>query len=237
MKIFFIFALMAISVSLNAQTVILNQNDTTLSVEYRNGVQWAYREHNNLVLGVANVITKDDYGKYYQIHIYIKNLGETAILFQPEKITSLLVTKKDKEKTLVVYTYEQYMRKIERKQELEMALSGFAVGMNAAMAGNRTAHVSGWAPKTGFYSGTVHYYDYGAATAAQIAGYSYLDNLERDFNSDQVIKSQGYLRITSVRPGEEIVGYINIKKKKGKILKLFIPIENYKYFFNWKLDK
>lgn len=237
MKYIFLFFFSVLSLYSDAQTFIHDDSDTTLIVEYRNGLQWAYREHNNLIIDVSNVAIKDEYGKYYQLNIYIKNIGDRTILFQPENITSNLILKNNKEKPLLVYTYDSYMRRIERKQEIEQILSSFAIGLNAGMAGYKTANVSGWNYKTGFYSGTINYYDYGAAAAAQIQGYSYISDLERKHNGDQVIKSQGYLRITSIRPGEEIFGHINIKKKKGKSMTVNIPIGNYIYNYNWNLQK
>ena len=38
---------------------------------------------------------KDDYGKYYHLDIFIKNLSETPIVFQPDSVHSNLLTKKD----------------------------------------------------------------------------------------------------------------------------------------------
>jgi len=54
---------------------------------------------------------------------------------------------------------------------------------------------------------------------------------------DREIKRQGYLKKTTVHPNEGIIGYMNIKRKKGKILTINIPINGYVYSFDWDVSK
>lgn len=131
MKKILISALIAISCSVQAQDFLAAENDTTVLTEYNDGRLWAYRQIGDYVVGMTNYVGKDDYGKNYQILIFIKNLGETSALFDPSLVTSTLVDKQGESKDMKVYTYERYMKKVKNQQAWAMALAGFAAGLNA----------------------------------------------------------------------------------------------------------
>lgn len=81
------------SCSVKAQEFLAFENDTTVLTEYNDGRLWAYRQIGDFVVGMTNYVEKDDYGKNYQILIFIKNLGEHSVLFDPSLVTSTLVDK------------------------------------------------------------------------------------------------------------------------------------------------
>ena len=83
-----------LSTTCKAQTFIYPQNDSILT-EYNDGKFWAYLNKNDFVVGLSCFEEKDDYGKYYHLDIFIKNLSETPIVFQPDSVHSNLLTKKD----------------------------------------------------------------------------------------------------------------------------------------------
>lgn len=224
------------SVQSFSQSFIHNEKDTTLTVEYRRGMQWAYREHNNILIGVSNIAIKDRYGKFFQLYVYIKNLDTKSILFQPENAIATVTNKKGKEKNLFVYTYDDYIKKMERKKKTALALGSIAVELAAGMAGHKTAYVSGWSPGTGLYHGTVSYYDSNAVQNTYMKGEEELSNAEYSYNSDQVLNTRDYLRITTIRPGEEFQGHINIKREKGNTMKVILPVGKYKYVYYWDLQ-
>lgn len=108
-----------------AQTFIYPQNDSILT-EYNDGKFWAYLNKNDFVVGLSCFEEKDDYGKYYHLDIFIKNLSETPIVFQPDSVHSNLLTKKDDTLKLEVYTneYSYFALKILRYLEtLQFSLS------------------------------------------------------------------------------------------------------------------
>ena len=112
-----------------AQTFIYPQNDSILT-EYNDGKFWAYLNKNDFVVGLSCFEEKDDYGKYYHLDIFIKNLSETPIVFQPDSVHSNLLTKKDDTLKLEVYTNEEYQKKIKRSQAWAMALYGISAHLN-----------------------------------------------------------------------------------------------------------
>ena len=93
MRAFCTFFILSIMASIQAQTLIKEEADTTVLSEYYDGQLWAYRQIGDFVVGMTNNEEKDYYGKYYQISISIKNLGTSAVVFSPEDITSTLYNK------------------------------------------------------------------------------------------------------------------------------------------------
>ena len=122
-----------------AQTFV-DENDSTVITEYNDGKLWVYRQTNDAVVGLTCYEEKDDYGKYYQVNVFIQNLGHSSFTFYPDSISSCLLTKKNKNIELEVYTNEEYQKKIKRSQAWAMALYGFSAGLNAGTAGRSTSY-------------------------------------------------------------------------------------------------
>ena len=87
--------------------------------EYRDGKTWPYYTKNGIMVAMTNDLVKD-YGKWYQISLIISNHSIAPIDFDPEKITSTLIDKKGREVVLEVYSSDQYMRKVRRRQNWNM---------------------------------------------------------------------------------------------------------------------
>ena len=92
---------------IKAQTFIKAENDTTVMSEYNDGRLWAYRQIGDFVVGMTNYEEKDDYGKYYQIMVFIKNMGDTPVTFDPEQVTSVLYTIYKEIILMDVYSYDK----------------------------------------------------------------------------------------------------------------------------------
>ena len=237
MRYFFILFLLCLFSTLKAQTFVKAENDSTVMSEYNDGKIWAYRQIEDCVVGMTNYEAKDDYGKYYQIAIFIKNLGESSITFDPDKVTSLLTTKAGDTHDLQVYTYDEYMKKVKNAQALSMALLGFSAGMNAGMAGYQTTYTTTYGAGRMPYTQVHTTYNYAAASAANMAATAQMMTLSKLMADDRNMKSQGYLKITTVHPGEGIIGYMNIKRKKGQMMTVDIPVGDCVYSFEWDVTK
>ena len=225
----------------NAQTFTIANNDTTVWTEYYEGRIWAYRKIDNFVVGMTNYKEKDDYGRYYQIAIFIKNLGETSVTFAPEKVTSTLYIKRNnKHRTacrLEVYTYEQYMKKVKKSQAWSMAILGASAGLNAGLAGYQTTYTTSYIPGGMPYTQVHNTYNYAAASAANMAATTQMITLGKLMENDLTVKSQGYLKKNTIYPDEVIVGYMNIKQKKGHTMIVNIPINGRTFSFEWDLTR
>lgn len=228
----FIFMLCLAS-SLKAQIIVKADNDTTVMSEYNDGRIWAYRHIGDFVVGMTNYEAEDDYGKYYQIAIFIKNLGESSITFDPDKVTSSLYTKRGDTLDLQVYTYDEYMKKVKNAQAWSMAFLGFSAGMNAGMAGYQTTHTTTYRAGGLPYTQVHTTYNHAAVSAANMAATTQMMTLSKLMSDDRNTKSQGYLKITTVHPGEGIIGYMNIKRKKGEMMTVNIPVSEQVFSFDW----
>ena len=237
MKKYLIALLLGITISVNAQEFIAAENDTTVMSEYNDGRLWAYRQISDFVVGMTNYEEKDDYGKYYQIAIFIKNLGDTPVTFEPEQITSVLYRRNNVTIPLNVYSYDDYMKKVKNAQALSMALLGFSAGLNAGMAGYQTTYTTTYGANHMPYTQVHTTYNYAAASAANMAATTQIMTLSKLMADDRNTKSQGYLKITTIHPNEGIIGYINIKRKKGQLMTVNIPVGGQVYSFDWDVTK
>lgn len=203
MKKYLIALLLGITISVNAQEFIAAENDTTVMSEYNDGRLWAYRQISDFVVGMTNYEEKDDYGKYYQIAIFIKNLGDTPVTFEPEQITSVLYRRNNVTIPLNVYSYDDYMKKVKNAQALSMALLGFSAGLNAGMAGYQTTYTTTYGANHMPYTQVHTTYNYAAASAANMAATTQIMTLSKLMADDRNTKSQGYLKIPLSIPMKE----------------------------------
>lgn len=54
---------------------------------------------------------------------------------------------------------------------------------------------------------------------------------------DKKAKEQGYLKLNTIHAGEAIIGYMNIKRKRGCSMIVNIPINGKIYSFEWDVAK
>ncbi len=236
-KTYLILLLLAWTIACQAQTFIQAGNDTTVITEYNDGRLWAYRDVGDVVVGLTSYEAKDDYGKYYQINIFIHNHGDTSFLFDPATVLSFLTTKAGDTLQLQVYTNEMFQQKIKRSQSWAMALYGLSAGLNAGTAGYSTSYSTSYSPNGYAYTTITQHYNANAAYQANIAASYQIQTLGKMMENDYAVKEQGYLKMNTVHPDESIVGYMNIKRKKGCVLTVSIPVNGHVYSFDWDVRK
>lgn len=232
-------------------------------VEYKDGKAWSYYNKNGIMVSLTNNKVRD-YGKYFQIPVIITNNSMYPIDFNPDNTTATLTDKKGIERVLKVYSAEEYMKKVKRIQNWDMALTGFSEGLAAANAGysSSTTNTS-YSDKTvskgkasaygsggsayGKYSGktssqgqsssTTTSYDGAAAYQARIIADERVAAYENALLSERAAKDEGYLKRTTIYPGETISGYIHIERKKGVSMDVVIDVNGVKYSFPWDISK
>ena len=231
-------------------------------VEYKDGEAWPYYINDGILIAMTNTET-NDYGKYYRIYINLTNNSFYPIEFDPSTSVAILTDKKGKDIALEIQTAQQYDKRIRRTQMWEEALVGFANGLAAANAGYSTStttssysggsssygHASAYGSggyAYGSYSGHSNYYGsststtrtYDAAAAYQaqmIASQNMAAFSESNFQVRQA-RNEGYLKRTTINPGESISGYFNIKRKKGETLMITLNIAGAEYQFPWNVQ-
>lgn len=236
MKAICMSTLLFLTVLCQAQSFIDTENDSTIMTEYNDGKFWVYRNVNNFVVGLTCHEEKNDYGKYYQVHIFIRNLSDKAIVFCPEKISAYLQRKRDTLE-LEVYTNEEFQEKIKRSQTWAMVLYGISAGINAGTAGYTTSYGTTYSSNGYVYPTVTQCYDANAAFQANMAATNYLITLGQKMDNDRSIKEQGYLKKTTIYPNEAVVGYMNIKRGRGEELIINVTINEYLYSFKWDVSR
>lgn len=236
-------------------------------VDYRGGVAWPYYTKNGIMVAMTNTPVKD-YGKWFQISLIIANHSVVPIEFDPEKITSSLEKANGQIIALSVWSSDRYMRKVRRRQNFAMALTGIFEGLAAVGAGYSTSTTqtnttyNGYSNSYGnayaFGSGGYAYgsyngygsyhgnisttsttvtYDAAAAYQAQVMASNRMAEMESSMLQEQAIKQEGYLKRTTIYPGDAISGYVNIKRASGSLVTVWVDINGAKYEFPWDISK
>lgn len=52
-----------------------------------------------------------------------------------------------------------------------------------------------------------------------------------------ILNHKGILKKTTIHPNEGILGYMNIKRKKGSSMTVYIPVDVNTYSFVWDITK
>lgn len=237
MKFILAFVLMCLPAWVGGQTFLRNDNDTSVVTEYLDGKLWAYSNNGGLIVGMTNEEISDDYGRYYQIGIIINNQRDTSVIFNPEDVYSSLVKKNGDTIALDVYTDEEYQKKIKKSQMWAMVLTGISNGLSSGQSGYSTSTTSTVGANGSIYFTTTTHYNANAAAQAQSVANQRMMSLGRLFEEDRNIRRQGYLKKNTIHPGETICGYMNIKRKKGKLMVVDIDICGCNYCFAWDVGK
>lgn len=232
---------------------------------HQNGDTWDYYMKNGLCVMVNASINKD-YGKYFTLYIILTNNSVQPITFNPALITAYK-KKKDKTESLNVLKSDEYMAKVNRRQNWNMFFNalnesmaankagysasstqtnssysgaavsgtvGAAVGTNGAAIGGAVG-VSGYAGSSSTSSTTITY-NGAAAYQAELIANGRIADYNNQMLQERNIKDAGYLKTTTVNPGETISGYVNIQYKKGDELSVNIPINSVVYPFIWTIN-
>ena len=96
---------------------------------------------------------------------------------------------------------------------------------------NGTTNYSGLSSTTS----TTTSYDAFAAYQAQIIASNRLASLEDAMWQERVRRYDGYLKRTTIRPGETVSGYLYILRDKGESMRLIVDLYGAKYEFKWSL--
>lgn len=211
-------------------------NINEMKSDYKDGVAWPYYIKNGLIVATHNTILKD-YGKWYQISIIISNHSMYPILFDPKNISSTLIKNNGENEELHVWSSDKYLKKVRRKQNWNMAMAGLASGLASYNAGYSSSSTNSYSTYGGYSTSQTLTYNSTEAYQQRLIESNRLANYENTLLNDRAIKQQGYLKKTTVYPGETISGYVNIKRTKGKSMEVTIDINGAKYIFPWNLSK
>lgn len=231
-----------------------------MKTKYIKGEKYYYFDNKNGLYISTVVDAIKQYGKYYRVCIFLFNNSNESFTFDPTLVTAsgkfYKKTKKngktpyhsikarrnekgeftydpstEKIKDIRVWTYKDYMNKVEERQDWDKALMEFAQGISTSNAGYSVSYTqtnNTFAPNISFSSAT-----YNAAEAAIVKEMSankistYAASLESE---SQNIKDN-YMQVTTLDPQEEAAGYILLNKDEPVIIDLSIPVNGVVYTF------
>ena len=113
----------------------------------------------------------------------------------------------------------------------------FSAGLNAGSAGYSTSYSTTYSPNGYAYTTMTTHYNPNAAYQANLVANAQIATYGKLMADERVTKEQGYLKKNTIHPNEGIVGYMNIKRKKGNILTINIPINGNVYSFELDVNK
>ncbi len=210
---------------------------------------WSYYNKNGIKV-YTTVLKVRDYGSYFQIPIIIANNSMYPIEFDPDNVTASMTgsandyyapytDRSNAEYELTVFSVAEYMKRVERQQNWAIALIAFSAGITAASAGYSTSTTI--TSYSGAISGssisTTTSYNPTLAFQAQVLASDRIAFYGNALLAERETKDVGYLKKTTIYPGEIIYGYINIEQGSGKDLTVNLDVNGIAYPFKWALER
>lgn len=225
---------------------------TDVQTEYRYGAKWKYYNCNGLMVAVTRA-PFSEYGSYHKIDIIVTNNTPFLIELDPEKIVSpntkvwsadAYLSKVSRRQTLqamAIAMTESYAAQQAAKSSSATVSSGYGVGSSDSAAVGAAVGSSGWgvgaaassSVSAGAYlAGSVTSSHNGfAAYQADVIARDRISNVTQAQWSVKQLLDQGYLKRTTIRPGESITGYFLVSEEDD--MELSIPISGVLYRFFW----
>jgi len=188
-------------------------------------------------LSVAvKISTKQQYGSYYEAFITIENGTNDQFNFDPSNITASIIND-GKVYEGEVMTYDQYIKKVNRRQGWTAAFTAFAEFAAATSAGYSSSTTNAYArsssgrsvsvnSKTTSYDGAAQY------AATQNAANNVGQMLNAQYNIKQNI-SEGYIKLNTIFPNARLIGFMNIKFHDADHILVNVPVNGKVYHFEF----
>ncbi|MBQ0090486.1 MAG: hypothetical protein KBT27_14255 [Prevotellaceae bacterium] len=236
-------------------------------VDYRDGAAWPYYTKNGIMVAMTNTQIKDYGKWFQISLIIANNsiapiefdpeLITSSLQKTNGQTVALEVWSSDRYMRKVRRTQNWNMALAGIGEGLAAASAGYSTSTThtnstyngySNLYGNAYAYGSG-GYAYGSYNGYGSYhgnssttsrtttYDGAAAYQAQVIASNRIANYENSLLNERAIKQEGYLRKTTVYPGDAISGYVNIKRISGSTMTVIVDINGAKYEFPWNISK
>ncbi len=194
-----------------------------------------YINQNGVEVGLTASSIKD-YGKYMKIDVSIINASEKRFDFIPSEIYFQANGVKNSDKIYII-PFDEYNKKVIRKQKSQAFWTAFAQGMDNATAGNIYSQSDSYLYDSYGYSG----YVYTNTTSYSPA----LEQMRRRQNAEDMARLQddqqrrmnfineGYLKNHTIFPNSQLEGYLLTKySKKMTDFDLTIKLGNMEFDYS-----
>lgn len=212
-------------------------------IDHKDGVAWNYYDKNGIVVAMTSRAVRD-YGKYYQIELVISNNSMHSIVFEPNDVVAMYVDNEGLKRQMKVFTDEEYMKKVQRKQNTAMVFNALAEGLissGSSYSTSTTTTTHQGSTPSGAYSGsttsTTKTYNPAAGYQAYAIASDRIEAFDNAKLAERKEKRDEYLKRSTVYPGEVISGYINIERKKGISMTIDVDINGAVYTFPCNIIK
>ena len=192
-------------------------------IDYRNGTPWEVYYKNGLTIALTSSVTRD-YGKWHRIDLILSNNSTTPIEFTPET-------------DIIAYSADEDNNTNDRSQTWAAGLMGVSEGMATAGAGYATSTTYGYSSNGGYSSYTTTTYNPTVAYQTNLASQQRIANFSQALQDEQNIKKMGYLKRSTIYPGESISGFVHAEWIKGNRVVFVINIGGAEYLFEWGFDR
>ncbi|MBQ9286599.1 MAG: membrane-binding protein [Bacteroidaceae bacterium] len=236
-------------------------------VDYRDGAAWPYYTKNGIMVAMTNTQVKDYGKWFQISLIIANNSIApiefdpdliTSSLQKTNGYTiALEVWSSDRYMRKVRRTQNWNMALAGIGEGLAAASAGYSTSTtqtNSTYNGYSNSYGNAYAYGSGGYAygsyngyGSYHgnssttsrttTYDGAAAYQAQVIASNRMANYENSLLNERAIKQEGYLRKTTIYPGDAISGYVNIKRTSGSSMTVIVDINGAKYEFPWNILK
>ena len=206
---------------------------TYKKVIYQDGIPVQFYFIDGMSVAVK-ISTKQLYGKYYQAYITIENGSNQQFDFDPTDITATLVYQ-GKAIEGEVLSYNDYIKKVDRRQKLATAFTAFAAVAAASSAGYSSSSLNATAYSSNGTTVNVHAKKSSFNGAdAYAASQNAVNNVNQLVNQQYDIKqniTEGYLKRNTIFPNSRLIGFINIKEEDADQIMINIPVDGKMYHF------
>lgn len=206
--------------------------------DYHEGKKWNFYSKNGVTVAL-HTTTITDYGKYHVLNITISNNSLVPIEFEPSSniVAESVNYKKNEVTPLKVYSCDEYLKKYDRRTAWGAAILGISEAISLIDAGvseSTSVSVNNKGEKNVTY--TKSYNPFDEYLQWQIASMEMREFDDNVINGREV-RRVGYIKRTTVYPGEAISGYAYVERIKGNEVTAYIDIEGAVYTFTWDFKK
>ena len=175
-----------------------------------------YINQNEVEVGLTATLIKD-YGKYMKIDISVINASQQRFDFIPSEIYFQANGIKNKHKFYII-PFEEYNKKVIRKQKSLAFWTAFAQGMSNATAGNTYSQSDSYLYDSYGYRGYVYTnttsYSPALASMRQRQNAEDMARLQTNQQRRMNFINEGYLKNHTIFPNSQLEGYLLTKYSK-----------------------
>lgn len=185
------------------------QSISLVEINSNQGTDYRYYINDSGIEVGAYLYPTSDYGKYFKVDVTIVNNSKNRINFLPSEIeVNVKGNVRNVEKYISV-SYDDYLKKVERRQKRNEFWTSVATGLSAGLSGNT-------------YSQSNSYGDYGYSTTYTTTyspaltnfqfqqGMENLNRLQQEQGKRMKFISEGYLKKHTLFPNTTLEGYFLI---------------------------